>query len=152
MKRYLESQKRYLKSVSHILTGLKQEKEETRTMMRTFFNVLTQKLPQGKQPEESEIKEALEQLKDVHKMAGLLLVSITPGSIVTLPALCALGRRYGIEILPSAFQKDDEQEIEILEDILNGEFSVVEDESNPSKSNQAERIEPPTDSSSKPKT
>ena len=127
MKRYLESQKRYLKSVSHILTGLKQEKEETRTMVRTFFNVLTQKLPQGKQPEEHEIKEALEQLKDVHKMAGLLLVSITPGSLVTLPALCALGRRYGIELLPSAFQKDNEEEIEILEDVLNGEFTVVDE-------------------------
>jgi len=116
-----------LKSVSHILTGLKQEKEETRTMMRTFFNVLTQKLPQGKQPEEQEIKEALEQLKDVHKMAGLLLVSITPGSIVTLPALCALGRRYGIELLPSAFQKDDEADIELLEDVLNGEFTVIDE-------------------------
>ncbi len=96
-------------------------------MMRTFFNVLTQKLPQGKQPEEQEIKEALEQLKDVHKMAGLLLVSITPGSIVTLPALCALGRRYGIELLPSAFQKDDEADIELLEDVLNGEFTVIDE-------------------------
>jgi acyl-CoA synthetase (NDP forming) len=110
------------------VSGLKQEKDETRTMMRTFFSVLTQKLPQGKQPEEQEIKEALEQLKDVHKMAGLLLVSITPGSIVTLPALCALGRRYGIELLPSAFKKDDEAEIEILESILNGEFKVVEED------------------------
>ncbi len=128
MKRYLDAQKRYLKSVSHIVSGLKQEKDETRTMMRTFFSVLTQKLPQGKQPEEQEIKEALEQLKDVHKMAGLLLVSITPGSIVTLPALCALGRRYGIELLPSAFKKDDEAEIEILESILNGEFKVVEED------------------------
>jgi hypothetical protein len=123
LKRYLESQKRYLKSVSNILSGLKQEKEETRTMMSTFFKVLTQKLPQGKQPEESEIKEALEQLKDVHKMAGLLLISITPGSLVTLPALCALGRRYGIELLPSAFQKETEQEIELLETILDEELN-----------------------------
>jgi hypothetical protein len=123
LKRYLESQKRYLKSVSNILSGLKQEKEETRTMMSTFFKVLTQKLPQGKQPEESEIKEALEQLKDVHKMAGLLLISITPGSLVTLPALCALGRRYGIELLPSAFQKETEQEIEWLETILDEELN-----------------------------
>lgn len=122
LKRYLESQKRYLKSVSGIISGLKQEREETRAMMRTFFNVLTQKLPKGQQPQQEEIKEALEQLKDVNKMAGLLLISITPGSLVTLPALCVLARRYGIELLPSAFKKETEQEIEILETVLDAEF------------------------------
>lgn len=122
MKKYLESQKRYLKSLSNIVTGLKQEREETRVMMKTFFSVLTQKLPQGRKPEEHEVKEAIEQLKDVHKMAGLLVVAITPGSLVTLPALCALGRRYGIELLPSAFQKESEAEIELLEQILEEEW------------------------------
>jgi hypothetical protein len=117
-----------MKSVSNILSGLNQEKEETRTMMSTFFKVLTQKLPQGKHPEEREIKEALEQLKDVHKMAGLLLISITPGSLVTLPALCALGRRYGIELLPSAFQKDKEEEIELLEIVLKDELEQLDGE------------------------
>jgi len=121
VKRYLEAQKRYLKTVATVIDGLKQEKEETRAMMNTFFSVLTQKLPSGKKPDEQEIKEALEQLKDVHKMAGLLAVSITPGSVVTLPALCALGRRYGIELLPSAFQKTDEEEIVLLEDALKAE-------------------------------
>lgn len=122
MKKYLESQKRYLKSISNIMTGLKQEKEETRVMMKTFFHVLTQKLPQGRKPEEHEVKEAIEQLKDVHKMAGLLVVAITPGSLVTLPALCALGRRYGVELLPSAFRKETEAEIELLEQILEEEW------------------------------
>jgi len=122
MKKYLESQKRYLKSLSSIVTGLKQEREETRLMMKTFFSVLTQKLPQGRKPEEHEVKEAIEQLKDVHKMAGLLVVAITPGSLVTLPALCALGRRYGVELLPSAFQKESEAEIELLEQILEEEW------------------------------
>jgi hypothetical protein len=137
LKRYLESQKRYLKSVSHIITGLKQEKEETRAMMRTFFNVLTQKLPKGQQPQQEEIKEALEQLKDVNKMAGLLLVSITPGSLVTLPALCALARRYGIELLPSAFKQETEQEIELLETVLDVEFNqqkIEQADQNKSKS------------------
>jgi len=91
-------------------------------MMKTFFSVLTQKLPQGRKPEEHEVKEAIEQLKDVHKMAGLLVVAITPGSLVTLPALCALGRRYGVELLPSAFQKESEAEIELLEQILEEEW------------------------------
>ena len=127
VKRYLESQKRYLKTVSTVINGLKQEKEETRAMMSTFFSVLTQKLPSGKKPDEQEIKEALEQLKDVHKMAGLLVVSITPGSVVTLPALCALGRRYGIELLPSAFQKTEQVEIELLEEVLITELNEKEE-------------------------
>jgi hypothetical protein len=116
---------------------LKQEREETRAMMRTFFNVLTQKLPKGQQPQQEEIKEALEQLKDVNKMAGLLLVSITPGSLVTLPALCALARRYGIELLPSAFKQETEQEIELLETVLDVEFNqqkIEQADQNKSKS------------------
>lgn len=139
LKRYLESQKRYLKSVSKIISGLKQEKEETRIMMRTFFNVLTQKLPKGQQPQQEEIKEALEQLKDVNKMAGLLLVSITPGSLVTLPALCVLARRYGIELLPSAFIKEAEQEIELLETVLDVELDVELDKSLDNEPNQKQR-------------
>jgi len=115
MKRYLNAQKRYLQSVAYTIQGLKQEKEETRVMMKTFFNVLTQKLPQGKKPEPEEIHAALEQLKDVHKMAGLLVLAITPGSVVTLPAICALGKRFGVEVLPSAFQKLDAHESEDLE-------------------------------------
>ena len=134
VKRYLEAQKRYLKTVATVIDGLKQEKEETRAMMNTFFSVLTQKLPSGKKPDEQEIKEALEQLKDVHKMAGLLVVSITPGSVVTLPALCALGRRYGIELLPSAFQKTDEEEIVLLENALKAEpLSQVSENSSDQK-------------------
>ena len=111
MKRYLEAQKRYLETISKTIKGLKQEKEETRLMMKTFFSVLTQKLPQGRKPEPEEIEAALEQLKDVHKMAGLFVLAITPGSVVTLPALCALGKRFGIEVLPSAFKKLSEEEM-----------------------------------------
>jgi len=117
MKRYLSSQKKYLESLSSTLAGLKQEKEETRAMMKTFFNVLTQKLPNGKKPEPKEIEEALEQLKDVHKMAGLMVLAIAPGAVVTLPAICALGKRYGIEVLPSAFQKMDKDELETIEEL-----------------------------------
>ena len=115
------SQKKFLKAVDKVVNGLDQERAETQEMVKTFFKVLTKHLPKGKAPEDEEVQAAIEQLKDVHKMAGLLLVSITPGSLVTLPALCALGRRYGIELLPSAFKKD-EVELEILEDVLETEL------------------------------
>lgn len=117
MKRYLEAQKRYLETVSKTIQGLKQEKEETQVMMKTFFSVLTQKLPQGHKPEPEEIEAALEQLKDVHKMAGLFVLAITPGSVVTLPALCALGKRFGIEVLPSAFKKLTKEELNSMKEL-----------------------------------
>ena len=131
MKRYLEAQKKYLETVSKTIRGLRQEKEETSAMMKTFFSVLTQKLPQGRKPEPDEIEAALEQLKDVHKMAGLFVLAITPGSVVTLPALCALGKRFGIEVLPSAFKKLSEEELNSfkeLEVILSQEPSSVSKE------------------------
>ena len=96
--------KSYSKTLDALMDGLYQERAETKEMVRTFFDALTHKLPNGRKPEEHEIKAALEQLKDVHKIAGLFVVAMTPGSVVTLPVLCAFGRRFGVEFLPSAFQ------------------------------------------------
>ena len=76
-------------------------------MLGTFANLLTQHLPNGKQPTNKELKGAIEQLKDVHRMAAILIMSIVPGSVITLPAIYALGKKFGVEILPSAFRKAD---------------------------------------------
>ena len=94
---------RYRKMADKLLLGLNQEHQETKEMVHTFFSMLTQKLPNGRKPEEDELRAAIEQLKDVHKIAALLLLAVTPGSVITVPALCALGRRFGVEFLPSAF-------------------------------------------------
>lgn len=97
---------RFLVSADRILKGLKQERTETQDMMKTFFTLLTQKLPRGRQPEPEEVKAAIEQLKDVNRMAGLLVLASMPGSVVTLPILCKLANKYGIEIMPSAFKDE----------------------------------------------
>lgn len=89
------------------LTKLNQERKETKEMMSTFSSLLTQHLPDGRAPTNAELKGAIEQLKDVHRMAALLIVAVIPGSVITLPAIYALGRRFGVEILPSAFRKPD---------------------------------------------
>ncbi len=98
------SQKKFLASVDKVLSGLHQERAETQDMMKTFFKVLTKRLPKGKAPEDEEVQAAVEQLKDVHRMAGLLVFATLPGSVITLPAIYALGKRYDIEFLPSAFR------------------------------------------------
>lgn len=100
-----ENQKRFLDRFESTLSKLNQEKNETREMMSTFSSLLTQYLPDGRAPTNNELKDAVEQLKDVHRMAGLLIVAVLPGSALTLPAIYALGRRFGIELLPSAFRK-----------------------------------------------
>lgn len=97
---------RFIVSADRVLKGLKQERAETQDMMRTFFTLLTQKLPSGRQPEPEEVKAAIEQLKDVNRMAGLLVLASMPGSVVTLPILCKLANKYGIEIMPSAFKDE----------------------------------------------
>ena len=104
------SQKKFLESVDKVIVGLNQEREETQVMAKTFFRVLTHRLPKGRKPEDEEIQAAVEQLKDVHRMAGLLIFATLPGSVITLPAIYAVGRRFGIEFLPSAFQKNEEDE------------------------------------------
>lgn len=86
------------------LSQLNQERVETKEMVGTFSSLLTQYLPKGRTPSNGEIKEAIEQLKDIHRMAVLLIMAIIPGSIITLPAIYALGRKFGVEILPSAFR------------------------------------------------
>lgn len=106
---------RFVVSADRIIKGLKQERSETQDMMRTFFTLLTQKLPSGRQPEPEEVKAAIEQLKDVNRMAGLLVLASMPGSVVTLPILCKLANKYGIEIMPSAF-KDEETLNETLKE------------------------------------
>ncbi len=104
------SQKKFLESVDKVIVGLNQEREETQVMAKTFFRVLTHRLPKGRKPEDEEIQAAVEQLKDVHRMAGLLIFATLPGSVITLPAIYAVGRRFGIEFLPSAFQKSENEE------------------------------------------
>jgi len=95
----------FLARFEKTLGQLNQERVETKEMMGTFSSLLTQHLPMGRTPTNRELKEAIEQLKDIHRMAALLIMAVIPGSVITLPAIYALGRKFGVEMLPSAFRK-----------------------------------------------
>lgn len=97
----------FLERFESTVSKLNEERVETKEMMSTFSSLLTQHLPNGRQPSNKELKVAIEQLKDVHRMAALLIMSIVPGSVITLPAVYALGKKFGVDILPSAFRKED---------------------------------------------
>ena len=69
-------------------------------MVITFKDLLHKQLGGKTNPSEEEIKEAIRQLKDVGKMTALLPLVAMPGSILTIPILVKLGKRYNIDILP----------------------------------------------------
>lgn len=86
------------------------EVRETREMAHSFFRVLEHKLNLNERedpPTEEEVKEAIEQLKDVGRFSLFATVSILPGGGVSLIGLELLARRFGIRdftLVPSSFR------------------------------------------------
>ena len=79
------------------------ESRETRDMMKVFGKTLAKKLGKKYEPTEKEMKEAITQLKDVGKIGFLVPFMMMPGSVITVPALVKLGKKYGVDMLPTAF-------------------------------------------------
>jgi len=104
MSKKSENHTEFVNRFEDTLGKLNQERIETKEMMGTFSSLLTQHLPAGRAPTNTELKDAIEQLKDIHRMAAFLIMAIIPGSVITLPALFALGKRFDVEMLPSAFR------------------------------------------------
>ncbi len=86
------------------ISSLPQEGRDTGEMLRVFFRQLSAKLSYTEHPSEKEVREAIEQLKDVNRFAFMLTVTILPGSVMMIPLLHKLGKKYGIELFPSAFR------------------------------------------------
>lgn len=91
-----------------IKVALAQEKAETREMLLVY-----RKFTQG-EASAQEMKEANEQLVDLVKGLGVGIFAILPFAPITIPFLIYLGRRVGVDILPSAFyEKDALKDIDI---------------------------------------
>ena len=80
---------------------IKKESTQTQEMIVVFRDLLHKQLGGNKNPTEEEIKEAISQLKDVGKITALMPLVLLPGSILTIPLLIKLGKRYNIDILPN---------------------------------------------------
>lgn len=79
---------------------IRQESDQTRDMLIIFKDLLHKELGGNKNPTEKDIKNAISQLKDISKIAALIPLVLLPGSILTIPLLVKLGKRYNINILP----------------------------------------------------
>lgn len=93
------------------MAGLGQEASETREMARLFFRLLAHKLrldERDEPPTKEEVKEAIEQLKDIGRISVFASVSILPGGGVSLIGLELLARKFGIKnftFVPTSFRK-----------------------------------------------
>ena len=78
-------------------SALAQEKQETIDMLITYKNISINRATK------EEIKEANMQFCDLLKGAGLGVFAVLPFAPITLPIILRIGRKMGIELLPSAF-------------------------------------------------
>jgi hypothetical protein len=86
-----------------IKQALAQEKEETREMLAIY-----RKFTQG-DASKAELAIANEQLVDLAKGLGVGVFAILPFAPLTIPFIIKLGKRMGIEVLPSAFYEQDDK-------------------------------------------
>ncbi len=91
--------------------GMGQEYRESREMAKVFFRMLAKKLDlenREEPPNKQEVKEAIEQLKDIGRISVFTSISIFPGGGFSLIGLELLARKFGIKhftFVPSAFRK-----------------------------------------------
>ena len=119
--------KQSLLSVKH---SLAQESRETKVMLVTY-----KRFTKG-QASKLEMQEAHRQFVDVIRGLGLGVLAVLPFSPITLPFIVKLGEKIGVNVLPSAFMKELQEEdiIEIQQEI---EVLVETDSETSSTDNKA---------------
>jgi hypothetical protein len=107
------------KAILYTMDGLGKEARETKDMATLFFRMLESKLDLDKRktpPTKEEVKEAIEQLKDVGRISVFASVSILPGGGFSLVGLELLARKFGIKkftLVPSAFRSKNREPIKM---------------------------------------
>jgi hypothetical protein len=107
------------RSLLLVKRGLAQETRETKIMLSTY-----KRFTKG-QASKLEMQDANKQFIDVIRGLGLGILAVLPFSPITLPFVVKLGEKIGVNVLPSAFmvdfQEDDtmiiQQEILVESDI-----------------------------------
>lgn len=113
------------KLIDKAIDGVEQEARETEEMAHSFFRLLEHKLKLGDRsspPTEQEVKEAIEQLKDVGRFSIFATISIIPGGGFSLIGLEVLARKFGVKnftFVPSSFRKKKDGHTEKEDDQLN---------------------------------
>lgn len=85
------------RSLLQVKAALAQEKVETKDMLYTYQRYL-----QG-DADKVQMKEANKQFVDLIKGLGIGIFAVLPFSPITIPIIVKLGKRVGVDVLPSAF-------------------------------------------------
>lgn len=107
------------------LEAFGKEAGETEKMARSFFKLLEAKLDlsgRKEAPSEEEVKEAIEQLKDVGRFSFFTTMVILPGGVVSLLGLELLARKFGVRgftLIPSSFRKQKKSNLPARKDPTN---------------------------------
>jgi hypothetical protein len=89
------------KAIRSFLSNVMQEGKETVEAAR-----IIRKYSSGQELTEDEILKVREQMVDTLKLAGIAVpFAVIPGSTLLLPLMVSVGRKYGIDILPSSFSE-----------------------------------------------
>ena len=116
------------RSLLMIKRGLAQETRETKIMLSTY-----KRFTKG-QASKLEMQDANKQFVDVIRGLGLGILAVLPFSPITLPFVVKLGEKIGVNVLPSAFMVDfQEDEIILIQQEILVE-SNIETDSNDDKS------------------
>lgn len=89
--------KKHLKRIKKILEN---ESHLSSKMFRTYF-----RYSKGVATRE-EMSEANRQFKSLMKSMGLSFLIILPLAPITIPAIIALGKKYGIDMIPDSFKEE----------------------------------------------
>ncbi len=102
------------RSLLVVKRGLAQETRETKIMLSTY-----KRFTKG-QASKLEMQEANKQFVDVIRGLGLGVLAVLPFSPITLPFVVKLGEKIGVNVLPSAFMMDYQEDeiIVIQQDVL----------------------------------
>jgi hypothetical protein len=81
---------------------VRKETFETKEMTIVFKQVIKYKISKKHlPPSKEEIDKALKQLSDIGKISILTPLVLLPGSVITIPILVKVLKKYNINILPS---------------------------------------------------
>ncbi|WP_306521807.1 hypothetical protein [Rheinheimera sp.] len=106
-------------SMIRLKTALSQEKAETRQMLRIYQNYLSG------EASKADLAVANNQLADVLRATGLGIFAILPFAPVTIPLIVKLGRKLGIEVMPSAFAPTAKKTVSSLQALPEQRGSVT---------------------------
>ncbi len=92
--------KNLINALLKLKAALATESDETKQMLEIYF-----RFTRGKATKE-EMEAANEQFRDLLRALGLGVFAALPFAPVTIPVIVKLGKKLGIEILPSSLRSD----------------------------------------------